>query len=108
MRPVTSKLTRMLMARFIEDNGGGSTHQSFTPKNKEMQERTSLSSSRAAIVTPEWDAINSEINKGLRVILQHLNFRLHTKEYFGDNRRISIDDIMIYNEIATIQALANK
>ena len=102
------KLTRMLMARFIEDHKGDSAQKSFTPRNKEMQERTSLSSSRAANVTPEWEAINSEINKGLRVILQHLNFRLHTKDYFGDNSKISVDDIMIYNEIATIQALANK
>ena len=70
--------------------------------SKEMRERASLSSTRASLIVPEQDRIEKEIGGVLATILNHLNQHLGKNDYFGDMWRISVDDLMFYNEIATI------
>lgn len=98
MRPVTGKIIRMLTTRLIED---------FKSKNKarmsivskEMTERMSLSSSRTSLQIPEKTAIQKEIETHLNKLLEHLNQHLGQNLYFGDTKRLSVDDLMFFHEI---------
>jgi len=101
MRPFTGKIIRMLTTRLLEDYKV-LNNSKISKVPKEMQERMSLSSVRNSNQVPERAAIKREIDMHLTKLLEHLNQHLGQNLYFGDTKRISVDDLMYFNEIQTI------
>lgn len=99
MRPVTGKIIRMLTARLVDEDKGKLKRSTLS---KEMQDRSSLSNSRTSLVIPDLKIVDKEIEMHLTKLLQHLGQHLGKKNYFGDPTRVSIDDLMYYNDILTI------
>lgn len=98
MRPVTGKIIRMLTTRLIEDFKSKNKAR-MSVVSKEMTERMSLSSSRPSLQIPERAVIQKEIETHLTKLLEHLNQHLGQNLYFGDTKRLSVDDLMFFNEI---------